>query len=139
MNELTEELSYELARHSNWNWEDGILGLRWAPGFRDHLKPEGRDPSWNKLQEPSNIPDLDDPATQGWLIEFWRRGICLLGFGSLTALMHSGVILGRGDLLARAVLLLWDQTRTIKYLFVPDKALESRIDRYIKEDDISWE
>lgn len=72
-----------------------MMRLRWAPGFQDHLKKEGRVPEgrddWDYEAWPV-VPDPDDPATAGCLLRL---------LGPLGTIMHELSRAGRMDVWSR--------------------------------------
>lgn len=65
------ELSTLLSSNPSWSWKPGMLGVRSAVGFADHLKPEVRICDFRDMESAKSfgsIPDLTDPATIGVLL-----------------------------------------------------------------------
>lgn len=70
----------DLARRAvvckGWKWLPGMQGLRYCPGFADHLRAEIRIASESHLSlvaEWGCIPDFADPATLGCLLALVRE------------------------------------------------------------------
>jgi len=66
-----DDTAHALAAHKGWRWLDGANALRWAPGFRDHLKVGYRvDENLRRSGFIGElVPDLDDAATIGTVEE----------------------------------------------------------------------
>ena len=76
MNNTAAKTAYNLANHPRYQWGDGTLALRWAPGYADHLKV-GYRVDRNMVESGFTqglVPDLNDPATIG-TIEAQARAI----------------------------------------------------------------
>lgn len=69
------DLARRFTQAPRWRWRPGTRRLRWAPGFRDHLKPQGRVPDgrddWD-YDADTVVPDLYDPATYGCIVALVR-------------------------------------------------------------------
>jgi hypothetical protein len=63
-----------MAADPQFKWRDGMLALRWAPGLRDHLRPECR---WSCVIDGIGAtPDRTDRPTVGavqGMAEAWCR------------------------------------------------------------------
>ena len=71
MNPELLSLARNLLRSPDWVWLPGMLGVRDAEGFSDHLKPEvriGGEKDAEMAQAFGSLPDLNDPATAGCLL-----------------------------------------------------------------------
>ena len=67
MNNTAAKTAFNLANHPRYQWGDGALALRWAPGYADHLKV-GYRVDRNMVESGFTqglVPDLNDPATIG--------------------------------------------------------------------------
>ena len=84
-----ESQSRRWLAHPLFCWVAGMRRLRDAPGYADHLHPQGRYPDGpdDGFTE-GCIPDLSDPATQGLL------PLCFVGFEPLSSNEVSALIDG---------------------------------------------
>lgn len=64
---LTERASRRVRDARGFRWVPGMLVVRWAPGFRDHLQPELRVEQGVVDMTPweDGVPDMRDAATLG--------------------------------------------------------------------------
>jgi hypothetical protein len=64
--EVMNEIAKKLAAHSRWRWMPGMAGRFVALRGRVGSDGDPLPPGW--------WPDLDDPATKGWLLVLVREG-----------------------------------------------------------------
>ena len=63
---LTERASRRVRDGGVFRWVPGMLVVRWAPGFRDHLRPELRvEQGTDMAPWEDGVPDMRDAATLG--------------------------------------------------------------------------